>query len=170
MKKKWKILIWILIIILIILAILVVIRANTTREIDDITPGIACEQEYLQKADILWVIPRYQNTPISENEKWCSEILVLNKTIGMHGIYHAYKEFNYYVNKTEFQETIQIFEDCFGYKPTIFKPPYLVISDENEILVKKHGFKIRNRWHQTFHKVYHCNNTGTLPNWFHDIF
>ena len=67
MKKVWKILV---LIIFLILACLVVIRANTTREIDDVTPGIVCEQEYLQKADILWVIPRYQNIPISENPEW----------------------------------------------------------------------------------------------------
>ena len=67
MKKIWKILI---ITILILLAILMIIRANAVKEIDDVSPGIACEQKYLEKADVLWVIPRYQNIPISDNSKW----------------------------------------------------------------------------------------------------
>lgn len=166
MKKIWKILILIL---FMVLVSLVVVRANLPREIDDVSPEISCEQQYLNKADILWVIPRVHNIPISENEEWCNEIKSLNKTIGMHGIYHTYKEFNYPINETEFQEGIQIIEDCLGKKPTTFKPPYLAISEENALKVIQEEFKIRNRWHQTFHKVYHCNETGTFSNRFHDI-
>ena len=135
MKRIWKILFCIFLIIIIILACLLIIRANTTKEIDDVSPRIICEQEYLQKADVLWIIPRFQNKPISENLEWCQEILNLNKTIGMHGIYHSHKEFENYVNKTEFQEAIQIFEDCFGHKPKIFKAPQLEISKENKKII-----------------------------------
>ena len=167
MKRAWKILI---LIIFLILACLIIVRANATREIDDISPGIICEQKYMQKSDILWVIPRFQNIPISENQEWCAEISSLNKTLGMHGIYHSYKEFGYYVNETEFQEAIQIFEDCFNQTPTIFKAPNLVLSQQNKELLKQNNLTIRNHFHQTIHKVYHCSNSGTFPNAFHDIF
>jgi len=167
MKRAWKILI---LVVFLILACLIIVRANTTREIDDVTPGIICEKEYLQKADILWIIPRFQNTPISENKEWCDYISSLNKTIGMHGIYHSYKEFGYYVNESEFKEAMQIFEDCFNQTPIMFKAPQLNLSNENEILVNSFNLKIRKSAHQTIHKVYHCNNTGTFSNKFHDIF
>ena len=167
MKRAWKILI---LLIFLILACLIIVRANATREIDDISPGIICEQKYMQKSDILWVIPRFQNIPISENQEWCAEISSLNKTLGMHGIYHSYKEFGYYVNETEFQEAIQIFEDCFNQTPTMFKAPQLNLSNENEMLVKSFNLKIRKSAQQAIHKVYHCNDTGTFPNKFHDLF
>ncbi len=170
MKRVWKILIFLILIIILIALILIVVRANNPREIDDVSSGIFCDKEYLKKADVLWIIPKFQNTPISENQTWCSEILALNKTLGMHGIYHSYKEFNYYVNETEFQEAIQIFEKCFNQTPTMFKPPYLVISEQNKNLVKKYNMKLKNSFHQTISKVYHCNNTGTFSNKFHDFF
>lgn len=166
MKRVWKILI---LIVFIILACLIIIRANTVREIDDVTPGISCEKEYLEKSNILWIIPRFENIPISENKKWCSEILALNKTLGMHGIYHSHKEFKNYVNETEIQEAIQIFEDCFNQTPTMFKPPQLIISKKNKKLIENLGFEIRNGFQQTTHKVYHCDNTGTFSNKFHDV-
>lgn len=167
MKRGWKIF---ALTILVLIATIIVIRANSLKEIDDVSPGVYCHEEYLKKANVLWVIPKFQNTPISENQTWCKNLLELNKTLGLHGIFHSHKEFNYYVNETEFQEAIQIFEKCFNQTPTMFKPPYLAISKENKNLIKKYGLKIKNPFQQTIHKVYHCNNTGTFSNKFHDLF
>ena len=166
MKRVWKILI---LIVFIILACLIIIRANTVREIDDVTPGISCEKEYLEKSNILWIIPRFHNIPISENQTWCQEISSLNKTLGMHGIYHSHKEFRNYINESEFKEAINIFENCFNQTPTMFKPPHLDISDQNKILIKKKKLKLNTKFQQIIHKVYHCSNTGTFSNKFHDI-
>ncbi len=166
--KNWE---KIILSIIFLLAILLFLsRLISPTEIDDIHPLRICEKEYMEKADILWVMPLYKNVPISENQTWCQEILKMNKTIGMHGIYHSYHEFEYQINESEFNQAIMIFEECFNETPELFKAPYLKISKENKIILKKHKIKIRNPFHQTIHKVYHCQNSGTFPNWFHDLF
>src|SRR3989338_6557251 len=65
MKKGIKIF---LIIILIFILIWFFIRLISSREIDDVTPGISCEDEkkYLEKSEYLWVIPNFQGNKISE--------------------------------------------------------------------------------------------------------
>ncbi len=160
----------ILIILISLFILLFLIRLTTPREIDDIHPLRECEKKYIKKADILWVMPKYLNTPISENKTWCQEILSLNKTLGMHGITHSYHEFKNYVNETELIEAKQIFKDCFGYEPTLFKPPYLKLSKENKELLEKNNLEIKWIWNQNLHKVYHCQDSGLFPNKFHDVF
>ena len=161
MKKK--ILISLLTIILLI-SILFLIRLTSPKEIDDVSPEIPCSQNYLEKSTILWVIPKFNNKPISENQTWCQEILNLNKTLGLHGITHEFQEFNTNKNQEYLEEGIKIFEDCFGFKPDMFKPPQLKISSENKKLIKKNGIKLKLNFNQIIHKVYHCENTGTFSN------
>ena len=159
MKKK--ILIFLLTIILLIF-VLFLIRLTSPKEIDDVSPGISCDQNYLEKSTILWVIPKFNNKPISENQTWCQEILSLNKTLGLHGITHEFREFNTDRNQEYLEEGIKIFEDCFGFKPDMFKPPQLKISKENKKLIEENNLKLN--FNQIFHKVYHCENTGTFSN------
>src|SRR3989344_826196 len=124
MKKGIKIF---LIIILIFILIWFFIRLISSREIDDVTPGISCEDEkkYLEKSEYLWVIPNFQGNKISENTEWCEEIL--------------------------------------GYKPKDFKYPQLRYNKENKKLLKENGLKIRTKFSQFTHKVYHCDNGGISP-------
>ena len=170
MKTYKKILLIIALTILILLAITSIIRQFTPRQIDDVSPEIYCEQKYLEKADILWVIPMYNSTPISNNQIWCNEILSLNKTLGMHGIQHYYKEFEDNLTNEQIEQGIKIFEDCFGNRPEIFKSPKLATSEENKIKLYQQNLILKSFSNQIFHKVYHCSNTGTLPNWFLDLF
>ena len=167
MKKGWKIT---LLTIFLILATILVVRANLPRQIDDVSPGIPCEKAYLKKSDILWIIPKFQGIPISNNSEWCQEIISMNKTLGMHGVQHYYNEFKDNLTQEHLQEGIDAFEECFGYKPTMFKPPKLDLSKENKKLIEDNGMEIKKYSNQFFHKVYHCNNSGTLSNKFHDIF
>ena len=159
-----------LIIILIIFVLLFLIRLINPRQIDDVSPGIYCEQKYLEKADILWVIPMYNSTPISNNQTWCEEIKTLNKTLGMHGIQHYYNEFEDNLTNQQIEEGIQIFEDCLGIRPEIFKSPKLATSKKNKIKLYQQNLRLKAYSNQLFNKVYHCSNTGTFPNWFHDLF
>ena len=159
-----------IIIIGILIFSLILVRALNPREIDDINPLIPCENEYVKKSDILWIIPLKNNIPISENKTWCKEILALNKTLGMHGIYHSYHEFSFFVNESDLVKGKEIFEECFGYEPTLFKPPYLRLSKENKNLLKENNLSIKRFWNQNTHKVYHCQDTGYFSNKFHDIF
>ena len=89
-KRMWM---FALLIILFLVIALFFIRLINPRELDDVTSGIPCEQNLIEKANTLWVIPDFNNTDISENISWCSYILSLNKTVGMHGVFHGYNEF-----------------------------------------------------------------------------
>jgi len=166
MEKKTILIVFLISIIL----ILFLIRAFSQKEIDDINPEIPCEKKYLEKSNILWVIPKFNNKSIAENKKWCDYILSLNKTLGLHGIYHSHKEFKTPRNQPYLKEGINIFKECFGFKPTMFKPPQLTISEHNKQLIKNNQLKLKGFFNQITHKVYHCQDTGTFSNKFIDFF
>ena len=167
MKKSLKI---ILIILLSVLVLLFLIRLISPREIDDVNPYRNCEQKYLEKADIFWVIPYYEEISIAENETWCKEILEMDKIIGLHGYTHSYHEFETYISEEEVYNSIEIFYNCFGYEPEMFKAPNLAFAKQNKKLILQENLKIKGIFNQFIHKVYHCNDSGVFPNWFHDWF
>ncbi len=146
----------ILIIIAALLVILFSIRTLSPKEIDDITPAFFCAEELLEKNDILFVIPIFNNTLISKNSEWCEYILSLNKTLGLHGVYHEYREFETDKNQTYLQKGIDEFKACFGYEPTLFKPPQLRISKNNRELIKNNTMKLKTIPNKIIHKIYHC--------------
>ena len=155
------------IIVLALLLLLFTFRLFSAREIDDVTPGIQCDQELLDKSDILYVIPKFENQTITK--EWCNQILALNKTLELHGVTHSYKEFDTTRDEAYLEEGIQIFKDCFGFEPEKFKPPQLAISKENKILVDNR--LERKGWpNQVLHKVYHCNDSAWPRNSFMDWF
>lgn len=162
MKNSIKI---ILITLLIILIALFLIRLTNPTEIDDISPGIPCPELEIYNPDILWVIPLHNGKPISQNQEWCQYILSLNKTLGMHGITHTYQEFELNnILQEELNSGIQEFQECFNQTPQMFKPPYLRINKQNKKLIKQNNLKLKYRFNQWMHKVYHCNDFGRIPN------
>jgi len=165
-KKKREIT---LIIILAALFIFLLIRSFSSRHLDDLHPDIPCEKDLIEKSGSLAVIPLYNNKSIAENKEWCQYISGFNKTLILHGVYHTYNEFNDKTGREYFEKGTAEFEKCFGYKPTEFKPPQLAISGENMALLKEENFKVHTPFSQIFHKVYHCNDSGILPNWIIDL-
>lgn len=162
-RKILSILLIFFLIILILLAILFLIRLITPTEIDDVSPGIPCPEIEIYNPDVLYVIPNYNNNPISNNREWCNYILSLNKTLELHGITHTYKEFLYSkITQEELNFGISEFEGCFGFKPEAFKSPQLKISSENKQLIKQNNLEFRTFFNQITHKVYHCNDS-TFP-------
>jgi len=152
MRKGWRILIIIFVLVLVIFSI----RLLSPKEIDDITPDFFCAEELLEKSDILFVVPKFNHTPISENPEWCEYILNLNKTLGLHGVYHTYREFEVDRNQTYLQEGIDEFKICFGYEPELFKPPQNRISKNNKKLIKENNMKLKTIPNKIIHKIYHC--------------
>lgn len=150
--------------------LLFLIRAFSIRELDDVSPDINCNKELLEKSDVLWVIPNFNDKPISENKEWCREILSLNKTIGMHGVNHTFREFGTDRDRGYLDTGIKIFEECFGYKPAMFKPPQIRITKENKKLIKKNNMYLKLITNQLLHKVYHCGEYGEKRNWLIEIF
>ena len=161
MKRGTKI----LIIILSGLVLLFLIRLISPKEIDDVTPAIFCEEKYLEKSQTLWIIPEFNNTPISENKEWCEYVLSLNKTLGLHGVYHNYWEFDETKTQEYLEKGIKEFEECFGFTPKIFKAPQLKINSENKMLVEENELILKGRFNQIIHRVYHCDDEEVLlPN------
>jgi len=167
MKKKR-------IIILIVISLILVlffVRLLNSRELDDVTPGIQCDSALYSKVDVLWVIPDFNNTDISKNKEWCDYILSLNKTIGMHGVTHEYNEFKTDRNQEYLEGGLEIFQNCFGFKVTEFKPPQIKISLNNKKLIKENNLFLKASINQITHKVYHCNDSDPLvKNWFVNLF
>lgn len=164
-----KIYYYILILICVLLLALHFIRAVSPKELDDVSPRIPCDKELMEKVDILWVIPYYENKPISYNKTWCSEILAMNKILGMHGVNHDFNEFTHDWNQKYLDDGIEIFKECFNQTPELFKPPQLAYSHKNDDIIKSSGMKRKGSLNQITHKVYHCQDTGTISNMWQDI-
>lgn len=170
-RNKYKILlVSILSILLLLITELFFLRLISLKEVDDINPEIPCLKELIEESDTLWVIPEFNNHQISENKEWCRYILTLNKTIGMHGVYHEFEEFKTDRNQEYLQEGIDEFEKCFKFKPEIFKSPQLKISENNKKLIKENNLKLKGEVNQLMHKVYHCNDSGKFSNRLIDLF
>ncbi len=166
MKKRIKLLVFLVILIALIMieSNFLMIRAFNPKEIDDVHPDISCSKECMKEADILWVIPNFNNKKISDNQTWCESILKLNKEIGLHGYTHEYLEFANETKESEIEDAIEIFEDCFKFKPKMFKSPQLKISDENAEIIESYNMTIIGKFNSVVHKVYHCNDTGVFSN------
>ncbi len=147
--------------------LLFIIRAFSETQIDDIHPDISCPE--IEKAEVLYVIPIFENQSIADNPEWCRQILSLNKTLALHGVYHTYQEFLTDRDLEYLNKGIIAFEKCFGYKPAHFKPPQLKISKNNKNLIKN-NLNLDLIFNQIFHKVYHCQDTGKFSNKFIDLF
>ncbi|MCX6750745.1 MAG: DUF2334 domain-containing protein [Candidatus Pacearchaeota archaeon] len=165
MKKGVKIILMIPLILLIILLTLFLIRLVSPTEIDDVSPGIPCPEIEQYNPDVLYVIPDYNNNSISENQEWCDYILSLDKTLGLHGIIHTYREFLYSdISQEQLNSGILEFKRCFGYEPETFKPPQLMINKNNKELIRQNNLERRTIFHQIIHKVYHCNDSDIISN------
>ena len=168
MNTKKKVL-TILGILISLILILFFIRLFSDRHLDDVHPLISCDENLLKKSDVYAVIPIYSNISISEDKKWCDNILKYNKRLILHGVYHTYNEFIEDRNQEYIDKGSLIFQECFNFFPTEFKPSQLAISRNNKILLKK-NFVLHTMFTQIFHKVYHCNDTGKFSNRFNDWF
>jgi len=156
------------IILAVMIAILFFIRLFSARHLDDVSPGIPCDENLLKKADVYFIIPKFQGNDISKNETWVKKIILFNKTLALHGVTHEYEEFLEDRNEEYLQEGINIFKQAFGFFPERFKPPQLAISKNNKEMIKK-KMNLDSGWRIIFHKVYHCDNTGMMPNWIVDL-
>ena len=146
-----------------LILIVFLVRAFSEKQLDDVTPGIPCDQSLLEKTDVYYVIPKFENKSISENKTWCDEILEMNKTLELHGVYHTYNEFKTERDEEYLEEGIKIFRGCFGFNPERFKPPQIAFSDENTKLIKS-KMHLDMYMNSVFHKTYHCNDSGIVSN------
>jgi predicted deacetylase len=170
-KKRLLITILSLLFLLILFFVFFLIRLVSSTEIDDISPGINCPEIEIYNPDTLYVIPNYNNNPISDNKEWCDYILSLNKTLALHGITHSYREFLYSdVSQIKLTLGILEFERCFNQTPEGFKSPQMKINKKNKQLIKNNNLKLKTKFSQLTHKVYHCSDSGIISNKVMNIF
>jgi hypothetical protein len=144
-------------------------RAFSEKQLDDVNPYIQCDEKLLEKADVFYVIPIFENKSIAENKTWCDEIKSMNKTLALHGIYHTFNEFNEERNDDYLLKGIEEFEKCFGFFPERFKPPQMAISGHSIKTVEK-KMQLDLYLNSILHKAYHCNDSGIISNRMMDIF
>jgi len=155
----------ILVIIFFLAVMLFAAREVLPTEIDDVSPEINCPEIDTYNPDILYVIPDFNNKPISQNVDWCNYISSLNKTLELHGIHHwPYEEFKTQtITQADIDFAVYRFETCFGERPDKFKPPQLAISQNNKNVIERSGLKLELNSY-ILHKVYHCSDTGVRSN------
>jgi hypothetical protein len=163
-----KVVVGVLLGVLYLLLTVFFIRLFSDRQLDDLSPGIPCDEELIRSSDVLYVIPAFDGKNISSDLEWCKYVLSFEKELAMHGVFHTYNEFGEYRNETYVFDGSSIFEDCFGYSPERFKPPQVAWTRENNWMMGY--FDVDLDFNQVFHKAYHCNDTGMLPNWFQKAF
>lgn len=128
--------------------------------LDDVHPLISCQKELIEQSDILFVIPFYQNTKLTDFPEWCEEIKNSGKEVGLHGFTHAWQELGTDYPKEYFEEAIDEFEACFGEKPTKARPPMWKLSEKNKKILEELNMEIMNNPLQT--NTYHCDDRGFI--------
>lgn len=145
--------------------IVVLITSRNPLIIDDVYPTNSCD-DLIKKADVIYVIPNFENNSISENKGWCTKIKSLNKTMGLHGIKHSYHEFAQEIDIENITLAVNAFETCFGEKPTLFRPPYNLITKQNEEKISRFNMTIYKK-RFLVHPYCHCNPKSFMKpfNW-----
>jgi predicted deacetylase len=142
--------------IFLILTCLLLHRQFNHYELDDVHPSIqSVNHPYIKESKWLWIIPNYNNDPITNYPEWIEYIKNSGKKIGMHGVNHTYKEFGYNVSENYIQQGMNIWKKAFNEYPKYFKAPKLCLSINNKKLLEKKGMKIKGIYNQLLHKVYH---------------
>lgn len=145
---------------LVILILSLIYTSRNPLIADDITPVSSCDN-LIEKSDILFVIPDYEDNSLDKYSEWCERMRKFDKKVGLHGINHEYHEFSKPIEREELEGAISVFENCFGYKPTFFRPPYNKISAENEALVKSFNMTVYRDTYLT-HPYCHCEPKGWI--------
>lgn len=137
-------------------------------ELDDVHPSIqSLDHPYIKRSKWLWIIPMYNNDPITNYPDWIKSIKNSGKKIGMHGIKHTYNEFGYDLSEDYIQKGMNIWKEAFGEYPKYFKAPKLSLTSNNKKLLEKNGIQIMGMYNQILHTVYHTPENrlvdGRLP-------
>ena len=169
-RRTKKITLSVISIILLTLLAIFLIRLVSPRHLDDLSPEIPCDENLIKKSDILFIIPNFNNKSIADNSSWCTQLLAYNKTLALHGFQHTYQEFKTDRDEEYFKEAEAIFTSCFNQTVVMFKPSQLEISKNNLATAKQRYKTVYTPLNNLFHKAHHCNDTGSLPNWFHELF
>ena len=152
-----KIMLYILSLVLLGVFVIILSREYSHREIDDVHPRIIenMDDPFVRKSKWLWIIPLYMDDPISNYPEWVEEVKKSGKKIGWHGVKHTHKEFEKDLTDEYIDSGIAEFKKAFGFYPTHFKAPSLALTKNNKKKIEDRGIKIKSRFNQVMHTVYH---------------
>ena len=152
--------------VLAIIFIIIFVVYLQPEELDDVHPWIMNTNDPLiRKSTWLWVIPLYMDEPISNHPEWVLRLKKSGKKIGMHGVRHTKNEFS--IDRTDeyINKGVNEFIKAFGYYPTHFKAPSLLITNTNAKKIRERGIKIRNWLYQRTRRVYHSPKGRMSNGW-----
>ena len=167
MKKKKIVMLTILIVLLFIVVLefaIFIFRAFSSTQLDDVTPGIPCSEDLLEKSDVFFVIPKFEGKGIGNNSDWCEKMILYDKKLEMHGVYHTFNEFRIERDANYLDEGIIEFTRCFGEKPSGFKAPQMDLLEKNRRMILERGLRNYGPINQILHKTYHCDDSGIISN------
>lgn len=160
------------IIIILLFIIIYIIRFFNKKHYDDLTPLLEPNYYCLEKSDIIFIIPKYKNIPLTKYPQFIKKIkkyaIDNNKELAMHGVTHypegffQIAEFGYPLTYEYIKEGIDIFENAFGYKPKKFKAPCYNLHPHNEKILKSFNIEIVNVETLLLNKLYHNDNDKIL--------
>ena len=155
-----------------LLFIIYIIRKFNKVHYDDLTPLIETNYIYLDKSNIIFIIPKYNNIPLTNYPDFIDKIKkyskINNKELAMHGVTHSPEgfistaEFGYPLTFEYIKEGIDIFESAFGYKPKKFKAPCYNLHPKNKEILEKLNIEIIDVDSLLLNKLYHNDNTILL--------
>lgn len=145
--------------------VIMLISSRNPLIVDDVYPNNSCDN-LLEKADIIYVVPTFENNSINNDKEWCTYIKSLNKTIGLHGIKHSYHEFDNNIDEEKIALAINSFKTCFEEEPLLFRPPYNIINKKNEEIISNFNMTIYKKKFIA-HPYCHCNPKSFMKplNW-----
>jgi glycosyl transferase family 25 len=159
-------------IIILLLFVLYIIRRYNKVNYDDLSPLLKEDYNYLDKSDIIFIIPKYKNIPLTEYPDFIKKIKnyaeTNNKELAMHGVTHSPEgyfiksEFGYILTYEYIKEGIDIFEKSFGYKPKKFKAPCYNLHPHNKKILEDFNIEIIDVDTLILNKLYHNNNNSFL--------
>lgn len=158
--------------IILLIFILYVTRKYNKIHYDDLSPLLKTNYKYLEKSDIIFIIPKYNDIPITDYPEFITKIKKYaednNKELAMHGVTHSPEgylikaEFGYPLANEYIKEGIDIFENAFGYKPKKFKAPCYNLHPHNEKILKEFNIEIIQVDTLFLNKLYHNDTSNSL--------
>lgn len=157
---------------LIILIVLLIIRFFNKSHYDDLHPELPFNKEYLDKSDILFIIPNYNNIPITNYPEYIEKLKSYaqknNKQIGLHGYIHKPEgfftkaEYGYELPESYIKDNIDLFRKAFNFEPKLFKAPCYNLHPKNREILLKLGLQISDINTLFLNKLFHNDNNIIL--------
>lgn len=147
-------------------------RCTSHAELDDVHPLMKCDKldHFLDHPRLtkLWVVPMYNNVPITADPVWCAKIKHWadskpGRVLGLHGYAHTDHECaRIELSDAHLEHANQLFFEAFGRLPDEFKAPNYALTTKNRDFIESRGLRIATKGDSMFHQIFHCDTSYCL--------